>query len=290
MEKLNIAVGYSSIIYNELEFLKKKVNSLELYLSYDQWKNNTVSYDNINLLFNIVPDKVNFLRGWKENLQKVKEVNPNYITTSVFTFGKILAEEGYNVDASIINNISTIEDVHELDKLGYKGFTLASHKIYDFSLMKEIKKYFPHLRMKIIPNMMCPLCILYTEKHECFYFNDTTHDLIGTRAEYVCDKNPLKTSIVWPDLLRNYSHIDVLKFASRKEDPMVLEMIMAFLDNRNKDYINVMLDFFVRKNNLHDFFIENKQLCNFKCYKCKMDCDKKYTDYLINEENNLSGR
>jgi hypothetical protein len=282
VEKQNIAIGFSEFFYKYYPQLKKNSNYFELYLDYNQWKeekDNLPKDVSINFLFNIIPDKSKFLNEWEEKLKIVKEVNPDYVTTSSYSFGRILAQEGFNVEASVVNNIDSLDKVYELSKLGYKGYTLSHDKIYDFKLMEEIKKHFPEIRMKIIPNMMCPQCIMYTERHECFYFNDSNDNLMGTKIDYHCEKNPLISSIIWPSVVERYKHVDVLKFASRKNFEQIYIAICGFMEGDDRKYLENMFNFYFRqfeKTDMVEFFLKEKKLCNFRCWSCPHNCSEKF--------------
>ena len=292
--KYNISVGYSNLLKKYKKLLINKTNYLELYLDPDQYYKNydeVKYYKNINLLFNYIPNLTDNLKNYKKYIKIAKDIEPQIITVGSYILGKILVEEGFKVEASIILNVDNIEKISELKRIGFYGYALSSYKIYDFDLIKESKKYFPDLRVKIIANMMCPTCIYYSERHTLLYLDKSAalaNTLINNLTK--CKKNILKTSIVWPSIADKWLDVDIFKFASRRDRIEVWESIKNFVEEDDYNYVYNMAAYFLKDSNLYnskkdlkevvDFFFKHKKLCDFNCFKCPYNCNKKWTTFL----------
>jgi len=286
VDKVKISIGYSEdLIQKFLPKIRSLVEYLELYLSPEQYYKTNIdfrkNFDAINLLFNFISDKVDFLSRYKENYKIIKEINPDIITTSSYLFGEYLAKQGHRVETSIVNVIDHIGDVYELNRIGFTGYCLPPYKNYDFDFMRESKKFFPGMRIKLIANNFCGRCIRFAERHETIYYGNSRgkiekeiDSMIGCN---LITNNTLKMSIVTPSMLNKYNDVDIFKFATRRDRPELFESVINFLENKDTDYLRNLFTVAYRRQDVDEDvkkFINLKKLCLYECFKCNY-CESK---------------
>jgi len=281
---MKLSLGYNEQVISDIGRIKAKVDYLELYFDLDQYKkidkNILTKFDSVNLLFNIIEDTPEFLRKHKKTLDQIRLINPDRVTTGSFLFAKYLINNGIETEISIVNKTDTLLKVSQLAELGVSGFSYAPEKAYDFTLFSEVKDFFPQMRTKVIPNMICPACLYYAERHQLFYFSDKNKDLLATDINLDCrySERILNNSIITPSMVSKYDDlVDIFKISTRRDYPGVLDMVNSFIAGDDEKYLELIFRFWYRdkySDEMVKVFLEQKQLCDFHCFRCKYNCSE----------------
>lgn len=237
----------------------------------------------------------NFLRSISEKYKIHKIVLSNIFI--IKQYGQYFKDAGIEVELSVMNNIASVSAFEQMLSTMpmVSSVCLGDSMIHDLDGIKYLKKTYPDIQLKIIPNHGCLVDCIGAQQHHnyasCAYKKEdgnilnTSYNAELRLAHSICatcrvhitkvGRKLNEISFIRPEDIELYEpYIDLFKLSGREHSAeKVISMIEAYGD---KNYDGDIFDLFDMGARIHGVpnkmflknFGEKRANCNHKCYKC----------------------
>lgn len=237
----------------------------------------------------------NYLKDIKDKYDIDKVIISNlYILRQ---YGEHIREMGIEIELSVLVGINSVDAFEQIINTtpSISSVCLGDNFIHDVDAIRYIKKTYPHIQLKIIPNHGCFVNCASEQQHHNYsactfssnnwdpiaHSNNSELMLVNSlcatcRSEYGFDRTLKDVSFIRPEDTYLYDGlIDLFKVSGREHDAKeVIGIIEAYgkcsydgsLANLLDMNIGVRDD--VLNNNLPSDIGVRRSTCNHKCYKC----------------------